>query len=180
MRRTGIGLLALLCAVGIGYGCFMLYQHHLSSDVKPLLIAACAENIQITEARSYLHDARPLLKTEKDHAMFEKLERAMTMLTDYQEHEDTALDRLKANLEEMRPDNESSECGGKFWRLVHAKPPGAPAQAEQAYKEMQECEKRRQETEERNNKLADSELQEGKRLYNDVRTTLGLPPLNTH
>lgn len=141
--------------------------------MKALLVAACADNVSMGEIHSYLHDARPLLKTNKDRVTFDKLQRAVTLLMDYQQHEDGALGRLKALMEDTRPGNENGECSGRFWRIINRHVPGA----DEAYKEMEECQKRRRESEDAEDKLAKDELQDGKRLYNEVRDTLGLPPL---
>ena len=50
MKRRLLLLLAVSCIIAAAvYGSFALYQHHLSSDVKPLLIAACADNVSGNE-----------------------------------------------------------------------------------------------------------------------------------
>jgi len=173
MRRALAVFLIVACILAVCYGGFALYQHRLSSDVRPLLAAACADNISVNEIKSYLHDARPLLRTTKDPVTFQKLEHAITLLSSSQEYHDGFLDRMKAHMEDLQVGNENGECSGRWWRIVNKKLPGV----QEAYNEMKECQKRRQEADDRDAKIAEADSQEGVRLYNEVRNTLGLPPL---
>ena len=87
---------------------------------------------------------------------------------------------MNAFMEEMRPYNENSECAGKFWRLSKPYARGSYAEVQQAYQQMKDCEKRKEDADAADRKVSEYELQEGRRLYNEVRTTLGLPPIKEH
>jgi hypothetical protein len=92
----GVSLAVLLVAGGATGGYF-LYQHHLSDDVRRLLIAANDEHASQMETREYTAQARPLVRTQRDREVLEQFETALALLNSLQEDMQEDAEEIEKN-----------------------------------------------------------------------------------
>src|SRR5208283_3114742 len=117
----GVSLVVLLITGGVTGGYF-LYQHHLSDDLRRLLIAANDEHASQMETREYTAQARPLVRTKRDREVLEQFETALALLNSLQEdmQEDAEeIEDNKRNLAATDLDSTDDECYAamrELWR----------------------------------------------------------------
>jgi hypothetical protein len=94
-RRAMIGATAVVLLTAVCFGGYSLYQNHISSDVRHLLIAASDEHASETDVRQYILQVRPLVRTMRDKELVEEFENAMTLIE--QIEEDKNVDQQEAD-----------------------------------------------------------------------------------
>jgi hypothetical protein len=77
-RWIGVAVVVLLITGGAAGG-YYLYQHHLSGDVKRLLVAANDEHSSEMETRQYVAQARPMVRTKRDREVLGQFEEATAL-----------------------------------------------------------------------------------------------------
>ncbi len=197
MMKTPTWIRASLVVVliaGCATGGYYLYQHHLSDDVRRLLVAANDEHASQMETREYTAQARPLVRTKRDREVLEQFETALALLNSLQDdmqedaEEIEKNERNERNLAANDLEATDDECYAALRELWIANGGGYHAtgvspsidvinESDKDLKLGNECKERQRQAfnarlaiEKRNGDLAVQDL-------NSVRKAIGLPPL---
>jgi hypothetical protein len=92
MNKIIIATLAVVILSGATFGAYMVYQNHLTSEVRALLVAANDSHATEAEVMAYITQARPLLRTKKDHEVFGEFEEGVTLPKTAEEQEKREFD----------------------------------------------------------------------------------------
>lgn len=92
MNRIVIATLAVIILSGATFGAYMVYQNHLTSEVRALLVAANDPHATEAEVMAYITQARPLLRTKKDREVFGEFEEGVTLPKTAEEQEKREFD----------------------------------------------------------------------------------------
>lgn len=175
---------AILFLVGGCFGGYFLYQHHLSGDVKRLLVAANDEHASEMEVRQYVAQARPLVRTRKDREVLNQFEEVLTLLTSVQDDQRTdseEFNQMMRSLSDM--ESETDECMGEFHRLIRISrsygtlPKEIDDQMKTAYQSGKECRDRKKQVSDARSAREKHNQELAIQTMNGVRATLGLPPV---
>jgi hypothetical protein len=151
-------------------GGWVLYQNHLSGDLRVSLVAASDPTASEADILSYLRTARLQIRTKKDGEMFAKFEQIYQLLTDANEIQSRQMQELTARLR-----SSSDDPCMKF---------SSDAAEERRFIERcdsySEDRKRMREISDMETERAKSEEAQGKKLYTEFRKELGLAPLPSH
>jgi hypothetical protein len=160
-----------------GFLGYYLYQRHLSSDLKRILVAAMDPHCSVADVQQYLHAARPLVRTKRDWDVLAQTQKAFEMAVDAQQTSDEYLQYLQQTLD----DGVTRQSA--FWKLEQIEeqyrseglrvPADLKAQEAEALKE----EKRESDEWKQRDNDADREQAEAGKLFNQVRADIGMPPL---
>lgn len=181
---VGVCLIVLVMA-GLSTGAYALYQHHLSGDVKRLLIAANDEHSNLGELREYIAQARPLVRTKRDRDVLGEFEEGMALFVSVQDDEQE--DNRVSDVMSRSSQGEQDECDRALYKDVRTrnqyremgqKPPEDLQEqieldkhrADRCIDERAENYIQREAREDRNRALSIQHL-------NNVRHALGLPSI---
>jgi hypothetical protein len=94
-RRAMVGTSAVVLLIAVCCGGYNLYQSHISSGVRHLLIAASDEHASEADVRQYISQVRPFVRTRRDKELVEEFENAMSLIE--QIDEDKNVDQQEAD-----------------------------------------------------------------------------------
>jgi hypothetical protein len=188
------GSLAVVLIAGCATGGWYLYQHHLSDDVRRLLVAANDEHASQAETHEYTAQVRPLVRTKRDREVVEQFETALALLDRYQEdqrEDEEQLDKNERNERYLAANDleaTDDECYAAFREFWRANGGGFPVTGvypstevmNESHKDLElgnECAKRRQQAFDARLAHEKSSMQLAFQDMNSVRKAIGLPPL---
>lgn len=182
--------LAVVLIAATSTGGWYLYQHHLSDDVKRLLVAANDEHASQAETRQYVTQARPLVRTKRDRDVLEQFETALALVDRSQEEQredEEEIENNKRNLSATNLETTDDECYAALRELWRANGGGYPATGvypwelmNESHKDLElgnECAERRRQAFEARIAREKSNMQLALQDMNSVRKAIGLPLL---
>ncbi len=183
-KPTLIAILALIASAALPYGLYMLYERHLSGDLRRLLIAATDSRHTLAEQQASLAPMRPLIRTEKDLEVFEKFERSLSLLQTAGQDEDLTSDHPSASLKP--PDaGAADDCDSAvkllLWLQARRKASGlspaadAAAKLKRARADAKACHDRKAFASARNGTVPSDPRLEAMELQAEVRQALDPP-----
>jgi hypothetical protein len=192
MKKLLIGFsLIALFLIGAITGGYFLYQHHLSGDVKRLLVAANDEHASEMEVHQYVARARPLIRTQRDREVLGRFEKVIALFASIQADQQTDSEEYRAMMRSLSHQVEGNgddddECMGEMNNLTHIRdqyehaglkvPKELTEQVQAAHQDGKECRDREKQLREARGAREKSNRELALRTMNEVRASLGLPP----
>jgi hypothetical protein len=179
----GSAIAVIVCG---SFGGYQLYQrHHLSSDLKRTLTAAMDSSATEEDVSTYLRDARLQVRTRKDAEILQKFQKAVHLAEDSSQITARLFNETFRSLHSLaagEPEaystvNKLIEIRSQYWAAHKPVPKNLQTQIHQALVDGQARRKQESQEQDEEQKRADNESKTAKRLYNDVRSELGWPPL---
>lgn len=175
---------AFLWVLAIAGACvgYWLYQSHLSSTFKHVLVAACVDPQKEIDEDRVLEKAKAAVRTGKDREVFGHFRQLVEMRKDVNEYDRHIWDRLDADLTDVElavptPYHHLLALRGEYMEKHMSVPASLDAQIARAAQQQQEDSRRRHEQANIDKERTDRERAEIPMLYNRVRAELGMSPL---
>jgi hypothetical protein len=181
LRTAVVGVLAIVLAGGC-FGGYQLYQRrYLSSNMKRTLTAAMDPSATESDIRTYIRDARLQIHTRKDAEILQKFQTVVQLAKNSTETNTRLFNEAMHSLGSYREDystfDKLVELRSEYWRSHIPVPKSLQAQMDQALADVKARHKQELEIHDAEQKRADDEGNIAKKLYGELRSELGVPPL---
>lgn len=180
-KLTIFGVLIVAIIAG-GFYAYQFYQgHHLSSDLRRTLTAGMDPSATEADEHVYIRDARLQIRTRKDAMVLNQFETCFRLFKDAEETNSRLLNDSLQSLHNLTSDNNDFnrliEMRSEYWREHVPVPKDLQARIDQFVVDEKARHKQEDEVAQAERKRVDEEEATARKLYTELRSELGLPPV---
>jgi hypothetical protein len=179
-KRSTNRTLLLIVLAGVSYAGYWVYQNHLSSGFKRILVVACDGQHKENDESRYLNNAQTAARTKMDRQLLHQFQHMADMSKDVSQYDSHIWDRFDADLKDVEPAIPTPYHHLLALRTEYLQkhipvPKSLQDDIVRAAQQQQEESVRRKQQEQIDKERTDQERQEILVLRNQLRAELGMP-----